>query len=163
MTETETQLLTALAAEARGPKRNGLFALWLVARTAEASGRPRVAVLNKVDLVTPKEQLLPLMKTVVEEWGCDEAIPVSALTGEGCDALFDRLQMPLGIGQQQIMGLGDGQAMLDRRQHIMQRQPLGRMIMHIPRGDERNVCLTREADELLQLLPVVNSVMQFGQ
>jgi hypothetical protein len=36
MTETETALLAALAAEARGPKRNGLFALWLVARAAEA-------------------------------------------------------------------------------------------------------------------------------
>jgi hypothetical protein len=36
MTETETRLLTALAGEARGPKRNALFALWLVARTAEA-------------------------------------------------------------------------------------------------------------------------------
>jgi hypothetical protein len=36
MTETETRLLTALVGEERGPRRNGLFALWLVARTAES-------------------------------------------------------------------------------------------------------------------------------
>lgn len=46
MTETETQLLTALAGEARGPKRNALFALWLVARAAEAVVPP--------DPVTPR-------------------------------------------------------------------------------------------------------------
>ena len=36
MTETEATLLTALAGEARGPRRNALFALWLVTRTAES-------------------------------------------------------------------------------------------------------------------------------
>jgi hypothetical protein len=36
VTEAERQLITALAAEARGPRRNGLFALWLLTRTAEA-------------------------------------------------------------------------------------------------------------------------------
>ena len=36
MTGAERQLITALAAEARGPRRNGLFALWLLTRTAEA-------------------------------------------------------------------------------------------------------------------------------
>jgi hypothetical protein len=36
MTDAERQLISALAGEARGPRRNALFALWLVARTAEA-------------------------------------------------------------------------------------------------------------------------------
>jgi len=36
VTETERQLIAALAGEARGPRRNGLFALWLLTRTAEA-------------------------------------------------------------------------------------------------------------------------------
>jgi hypothetical protein len=35
MTETERQMVIALAGEARGPRRNGLFALWLVTRVAE--------------------------------------------------------------------------------------------------------------------------------
>lgn len=46
MTDTETRLLAALADEARGPRRNALFALWLVARTAESVLPP--------DPVTPR-------------------------------------------------------------------------------------------------------------
>lgn len=73
MTDTETQLLAALAAEARGPKRNGLFALWLVARTAEAilppdavslrSHRRRVELLQRrlssVSVPTALRRALP--------------------------------------------------------------------------------------------------------
>jgi len=36
MTDTEQRLVVALAAEARGPRRNGIFAIWLFARVAEA-------------------------------------------------------------------------------------------------------------------------------
>lgn len=36
MTDTEQRLVAALAAEARGPRRNGIFAVWLLARVAEA-------------------------------------------------------------------------------------------------------------------------------
>jgi hypothetical protein len=36
MTETEQRLVAALAAEARGPRRNGIFAVWLFTRVAEA-------------------------------------------------------------------------------------------------------------------------------
>jgi hypothetical protein len=46
VTEAERQLIAALAAEARGPRRNGLFALWLLTRTAEALLPP--------DPVTPR-------------------------------------------------------------------------------------------------------------
>lgn len=35
-TPAETQLVTLIAAAARGPKREGLFALWLVVRAAES-------------------------------------------------------------------------------------------------------------------------------
>ncbi len=40
MTEVEQRLLGAIAAEARGPKRNGIFALWLFARVAETALTP---------------------------------------------------------------------------------------------------------------------------
>jgi hypothetical protein len=36
MTETEQRLVADLAAEARGPRRNGIFAVWLFARVAES-------------------------------------------------------------------------------------------------------------------------------
>ncbi|HVQ35717.1 MAG TPA: GTPase Era [Candidatus Bathyarchaeia archaeon] len=60
------------------------------ARVREA-GVAALAVLNKIDRVTPKARLLPLMTTAVERWGFLEAIPVSATTGEGCDVLIDRI------------------------------------------------------------------------
>jgi GTP-binding protein Era len=52
---------------------------------------PRMAVLNKIDLVPRKETLLPMMKTLVDDWELGEAVPVSAATGEGCDLLIERI------------------------------------------------------------------------
>jgi GTP-binding protein Era len=52
---------------------------------------PRVAVLNKIDALRSRARLLPLMRVVVEEWGCAAALPVSAATGEGCAALVEDL------------------------------------------------------------------------
>lgn len=62
-----------------------------VARIVRAGGGLAFGVLNKIDLVAPKSRLLPLMDTLVREWGLSEAIPVSAETGEGCDLLLARI------------------------------------------------------------------------
>lgn len=62
-----------------------------VARLLREGQVDALAVLNKIDLVRPKSRLLPMMQTVSEEWGFSEVIPVSALTGEGCDELVERL------------------------------------------------------------------------
>ena len=51
----------------------------------------RLMVLNKIDRVRPKSKLLPLMQSAVEQWAFPEVLPVSALTGDGCDVLLDRL------------------------------------------------------------------------
>ncbi len=58
----------------------------------------RIGVLNKVDLVRPKSNLLPMMARMGEAWGLDEVIPVSALTGDGCDVLLAHVieRMPVG-------------------------------------------------------------------
>ncbi len=69
-----------------------------VARAAQGARAIRLAVLNKIDCLSRKEVLLPLMRKVVEEWGCAEAVPVSARTGEGCDALAERLLETLPEG-----------------------------------------------------------------
>jgi GTP-binding protein Era len=61
-------------------------AMWLA-----TTGTRRVAVLNKIDLLRAKRRLLPLMETLVSELDLAEAIPVSALTGEGCGELVDRI------------------------------------------------------------------------
>jgi GTP-binding protein Era len=69
------------------------------AELLERSGAERVMVLNKIDRVRPKTKLLPLMRTAIESWGFAEALPVSALTGEGCDTLVERLLARLPEGE----------------------------------------------------------------
>ncbi len=61
------------------------------ARRVRQAGGASLAVLNKIDRVRPKAKLLPMIRTVVEEWGLGEAFPVSAVTGEGCPELLDRV------------------------------------------------------------------------
>jgi GTP-binding protein Era len=68
------------------------------AELLERAGTERLMVLNKIDRVRPKTELLPLMRTAVESWGFDEVLPVSALTGEGCAELVERLLARLPEG-----------------------------------------------------------------
>ena len=58
---------------------------------------PAVAVINKIDALNEKEQLIPKMALLSESYDFDQIVPVSALTGEGCGLLLD---MFLGYGQE---------------------------------------------------------------
>jgi GTP-binding protein Era len=49
--------------------------------------RPNAVVLNKIDRVPVKTALLPRMAALAETGAFEEIIPISALTGEGLDAL----------------------------------------------------------------------------
>jgi GTP-binding protein Era len=68
------------------------------AELLERAGTERLMVLNKIDRLRSKTELLPLMRTAVEEWGFPEVLPVSALTGEGCAELVERLLARLPEG-----------------------------------------------------------------
>jgi len=61
-------------------------------------GVERIAAVNKIDVVHPKTALLPMLATLVDDWGFAEAVPVSALTGEGCDRLLERIVARLPEG-----------------------------------------------------------------
>lgn len=65
----------------------------------QADRSSRLVVLNKIDLVRPRSKLLPMMQTVVDEWGMSEAFPVSARTGDGVEALARRLLELLPISE----------------------------------------------------------------
>lgn len=49
--------------------------------------RPNAVLLNKIDRVPVKTALLPRMAALAETGAFEEIVPVSALTGEGLDAL----------------------------------------------------------------------------
>jgi GTP-binding protein Era len=58
-----------------------------LATDVAASGKPALAVLNKIDLVA-KPALLPQMEALAELLPGRDVVPVSALGGEGIDALL---------------------------------------------------------------------------
>jgi GTP-binding protein HflX len=79
-----------------------------VLREIDAGAIPQIVVHNKCDLVSPEE--LEGLRRVRSNRG--EAVPVSALTGEGLDELRevvrDRLQQPW-IGVRGVVPLGEGE------------------------------------------------------
>jgi len=68
------------------------------AEWVRGTGLRCLGVLNKIDLVRPKSKLLPMMETLVGQWGLAAAVPVSALSGEGCAELIDELFAALPEG-----------------------------------------------------------------
>ena len=68
------------------------------AKTVKQSGVPALGVLNKIDLIAPKSRLLDMMRMVVDVWKLEEAIPISATSGEGCDVLVERVLAHLPDG-----------------------------------------------------------------
>lgn len=58
---------------------------------------PVLLVLNKIDLIN-KAKVLPMIESAVEEWGCAEAVPISAAEGLNCDRLLERIVAHLPPG-----------------------------------------------------------------
>lgn len=83
----DVDLVLLVVDAARGPGEGDES----VAALVRGAGTPALGVLNKVDLVRPKSRLLPMMRTLCEDWGLGETFPVSAATGEGCPELLERV------------------------------------------------------------------------
>lgn len=84
------------AAAMLGAERRGEGArMWrqeeFVIDRLKAADATTVVVLNKIDIVKPKERLLPLLETVLERTGAAEIVPCSAETGENVDRLIEVL------------------------------------------------------------------------
>jgi GTP-binding protein Era len=62
-----------------------------------ASGRPRVAAINKIDRLKDKRLLLPRIDALARE-GFDEIVPIRATTGDGVDRVVDALAARLPEG-----------------------------------------------------------------
>ncbi len=59
----------------------------LVLERVRESRRPALLVVNKIDLVKPRERLLPILDELHKRTGFEEIVPVSARSGENCDEL----------------------------------------------------------------------------
>ncbi len=82
-------LVDAAVAEGSGEA----YLLDLVARARS----PKVLALNKIDLIK-KSRLLPLIERYAQSGTFAEIVPVSALSGDGCDLLLDILWRLLPAG-----------------------------------------------------------------
>ncbi len=87
-------LLLYLADCVRGVSTEDEQAVELVAR----SGTPCLLLLNKIDLLRDKAKLLPLIERYKELANFEEFIPISALTGEGLDAVREAIVKRLPPG-----------------------------------------------------------------
>jgi GTP-binding protein Era len=69
-------------------------------RVIEGAAAPVFAVINKIDLVRDKQQLLPLIDSLRQCREFAEIVPVSARTGEGLDRLLEHIVRVLPEGPQ---------------------------------------------------------------
>ncbi len=58
---------------------------------------PAIAVINKIDTIKDKSELMPKMAALSEAFEFDQIIPLSARSGEGCDLLLSIL---MGYGEE---------------------------------------------------------------
>lgn len=63
------------------------------------SGKPAILILNKIDKVKDKGNLLPLIEFYSEEYSFAEIIPVSALKGEALDILTANIIKHLPVAE----------------------------------------------------------------
>src|SRR5215213_4529158 len=71
------------------------FVLDLVKQAA----KPSILVLNKIDKIKNKSELLPLMEYYAKEFEFVEIIPVSALKGDAVGNLLDQIVKHLPVGE----------------------------------------------------------------
>lgn len=63
------------------------------------SEKPAVLVLNKIDKITDKKELLPLIEFYAKEYDFREIVPISALKGEAIDNLLKQIAQHLPEGE----------------------------------------------------------------
>ncbi len=63
------------------------------------SGKPSILVLNKIDKVKEKHQLLPLIEYYAKEHEFAEIVPISALRGEAIENFLDQIVKHLPEGE----------------------------------------------------------------
>lgn len=70
-----------------------------VARRLESAGCPIILVVNKIDQLQRKEDLLPHLQTLAETLKVDEIVPVSALKNDNLDRLESLIKARLPEGE----------------------------------------------------------------
>src|SRR5687768_14545973 len=70
-----------------------------VLELVKQSEKPAILVLNKIDKIKEKHELLPLIEFYSKEYDFAEIVPVSALKGEAVDNLLAQITKHLPVGE----------------------------------------------------------------
>ena len=82
-------------------------------RAIKESNVPVAVLINKLDKLNSKNDVLPIIDSINERLECDAVIPISALKGDNCDYLLDYvtdklpLEMP-GFDKKQVTDRSQG-------------------------------------------------------
>ncbi|MCY7375691.1 MAG: GTPase Era [Pyrinomonadaceae bacterium] len=70
-----------------------------VLELVKESGKTAVLVLNKIDKISDKKELLPLIEFYAKEYDFAEIVPISALKGDAIDNLLKQIAKHLPVGE----------------------------------------------------------------
>ena len=65
----------------------------------KGAGRPAILLLNKIDKIKEKAELLPLIESYANEYEFAEIVPVTALKGEGIETFLEQVAKHLPEGE----------------------------------------------------------------
>ncbi len=71
----------------------------MVLQRVRGSKLPAMLVINKIDTLKQREDLLPLLASLTEKTGIETVVPVSARTGDNCDHLEETILRALPEGE----------------------------------------------------------------
>ncbi len=71
----------------------------MVLQRVHESRLPAMLVINKIDTLKQREDLLPLLASLTEKTGIETVVPVSARTGDNCDHLEQTILLALPEGE----------------------------------------------------------------
>jgi len=94
-------------------------------------GAPIIVVINKVDQVTPRERLLPILEKWVGEEGVVAVVPTSATRGTNLDGLFREIREHLPEG----LLYEDGETLTDRPTRFFAAELIREAVMNHTRAE----------------------------
>lgn len=100
-------------------------------RALKESNAPVVVLINKLDKLNSKNDVLPIIDSINHRLDCDAVIPVSALKGDNCDYLLDYVTEKLPL---EIPGFDKNQT-TDRSQNFLMSEMIREQLFQLL-GDE---------------------------
>lgn len=110
-----------------------------------SKARPVILVINKVDLVRDKKQLLPFIERMSQMHPFAEIVPVSAARGMGCDELLAAIRLYLPSGPP----LYAAEDLTDRSERFLAAELLREKIFRLA-GDEVPYATTVAIDRFIE-------------